>query len=155
MATKSKEVVANEIAQCYEYRLKGWSFRDISKELNISVGTVENRLAKHYEQRVSPLAEEYRAQLIDRLEAQYRIQDTKARANTPESLAASQAATSTVMKMFEVSGLKSIDAPPPAIVVLDQSTSEAVEQARLINEQRRQMIRDSIPGEVVNHELQR
>lgn len=148
---RSKEMIADEAAKCYELRLKGWSHREISKELEMAPSTVEQRIKLFINNKVPPLAEQYRSILIDRLEAQYRIQDEKAKADNQDSLAASQAATNTVMKMFEVSGLKSIDAPPPAIVVLDQSTSEAVQNARKINEERRAMIMNSIPGDVVRH----
>lgn len=64
----SKEVVAEQTAQCYEMRLKGFTIRQIVKQTGLSTGTVVNRIQKAMTDRVAPLAEEYRAITIDRLE---------------------------------------------------------------------------------------
>lgn len=70
MPTKyiNKEDLAEQAAQCYEYRLKGKNLREIAKLVGLSPATVMKRLKIAREDRLSPLAEEYRQELIDRLE---------------------------------------------------------------------------------------
>jgi hypothetical protein len=143
---KTRELRAEESALCYALRLKGYTEQQIVEETGISAATVHRRLVQHVENRVHPQAEQYRQMLIDRLEHLYQRTMTKV---DNGDLAAINTASNLVSRMFEISGLKAIDAPPPPIIVMDPDTSEAVRQARQVNEQRLQMIRESIPGEVV------
>jgi len=138
-----------EAVRCYELRLSGLSEYQIAEQLGISQSTVSRRLQEERTNRIAPLAEEYRTLLIDRLEQQYQRQNAIAERGGDQELPASQAAAATVLKMFEVSGLKSIDAPPPSILVVDQATSEAAQKMREENERRLAMIRGSIPGQIV------
>lgn len=61
-------IKAEQAAQAYEMRLTGATLREISAALGISVTTVHERLADHMAGRVDPLADQYRAMLLDQLD---------------------------------------------------------------------------------------
>lgn len=61
-------VTAEQTAECYELKLRGWTHRRIAAHLGVSVGTVHNRIQSEIDARVQPLAEEMRAVTADRLD---------------------------------------------------------------------------------------
>lgn len=61
-------VIADQTAECYELKLRGWTHRQIAAHLGLSVGTVHNRIQSEIDARVQPLAAEMRAVTADRLD---------------------------------------------------------------------------------------
>ncbi|MEU8275711.1 hypothetical protein ACFYOK_10780 [Microbispora bryophytorum] len=60
---------AEQAAQAYELRLSGASFRTIASVLGVSVSTAHDRVTSAIAERVDPLADQYRAVELDRLDA--------------------------------------------------------------------------------------
>jgi hypothetical protein len=61
-------IVTEQAAQAYELRLAGATLRQIGEQLGISIGTVHKRIATYMAERVDPLADQYRAVELDRLD---------------------------------------------------------------------------------------
>jgi hypothetical protein len=104
------EEIMDQIAQCYEYRLKGYSYARISQALSISTATVGTRIQTYLAAKPAVMAEAYRAECIDRSEYLYsKAMEVLANAKTPEQrLKAIDVAAKRNAEIYEYVGLKSI-----------------------------------------------
>lgn len=66
---QNTEIRAEQAAQAYELRLTGATLREIGATLGIALTTVHERLRDHMAVRVDPLADQYRAMELDKLDA--------------------------------------------------------------------------------------